>query len=363
METAQRTTTMDATDRRCPQCGAELNYDAAAKGLYCAYCEYHEDVVSDVPEEEDHAVEADLFSEAPTDGYEWGTETKVVVCESCGAESVYDSLQLSDVCPYCGSNHVMKASENVHTLAPGGVIPFQIDAETGSQKFVKWLKGRLFCPSAAKKNAKAEPLKGIYLPYWTYDSNTTSHYYARYGISRTRVQNGKTTTYTEWHETSGVHSMFHDDVLVPASKRHDSSLLSRIEPFDTSKNKKYRPEYLAGYLAERYSVGLQEGFAEAKKKIDREINSGIRESISKRYGASTVDIHTLQTKYVDASYKYLLLPVWMSSYRYKDKVYHFFVNGQTGKVGGKTPISALRVAIAIILALAVIAFIYMYMQS
>ena len=54
----------------------------------------------------------------------------------------------------------------------------------------------------------------------------------------------------------------------------------------------------------------------------------------------------MSTAYSDITYKYLLLPLWKSSYCYKEKRYHFAVNGQTGKVSGKAPISALRVAIA-----------------
>lgn len=358
MESVNRTQTMDATDRRCPQCGAELSYDATTKGLFCSYCEYREEVKTEVPDEENRAEEVDLFSEIPVSGYEWGTETKTVICESCGAETIYDSLQLSDVCPYCGGNHVMKASENVETLAPGGVVPFQIDVNTASRKFQKWIKGKLFCPRAAKQNAKPDHFQGVYLPYWTYDCNTTSQYRAKYGITRTRNVNGKSTTYTEWHNTAGVYSMFHNDVLVSASKRHDKNLLSTVEPFDTEQNKKYQPEYLAGYLAERYSVGLQEGFAAAKTKMDQAVRNGISEQIRNRFHASTVSIQELRTNFIKPSYKYLMLPLWMSSFEYKQKIYRFLVNGQTGKVGGKAPVSAIRVVIAVLIVLAILLLLF-----
>ena len=36
--------------------------------------------------------------------------------------------------------------------------------------------------------------------------------------------------------------------------------------------------------------------------------------------------------------RYILLPVWMLNTRYKDKIYTFAMNGQTGKMIGTFPI-------------------------
>ncbi|HBT71331.1 MAG TPA: hypothetical protein DEB37_03390, partial [Lysinibacillus sp.] len=69
------------------------------------------------------------------------------------------------------------------------------------------------------------------------------------------------------------------------------------------------------------------------------------------------------TNHDDITYKYLMLPIWLSSFRYKEKIYRFMVNGQTGRVGGNAPISPLRVTIAVLLSLMVLAIIWYFFLS
>ena len=126
-------------------------------------------------------------------------------------------------------------------------------------------------------------------------------------------------------------------------------MLSGIEPFDTEKNVVYKPEYMAGFASERYSVGLSDAWKNAQNEIHRELERDIDTKIRREHFADRVTGLHVRTSYHDIKYKYLMLPIWMSTFKYKNKLYHFMVNGQTGKVSGKTPISPIRVAIAIFL--------------
>ena len=365
LETRQ-TRTLKETDRKCPNCGAAMQFDPTTGGLSCAFCGHREEIEKTLNEagEEKRAEELDLFSETNVDGYDWGAKNKVVICKSCGAESIYDELQIADVCPYCGSNQVMQASENVKTLAPGGVVPFIVDDKQAGSLFTKWIKSKLFCPKKAKDSARPEAFKGVYLPYWTYDADTKTKYNARYGIDReVKDKDGKTEKKTDWYQTHGLYQKFFDDVLVFGSKRYEKELMSRIEPFDTSANVAYQPKYLEGFTAERYSIGLKDGWSAATEKMNRQIESGIREVVRKQFNADHVDSIKADTSFDKTTYKYLLLPVWMSAFTYKDKVYRFLVNGQSGKVGGKTPVSGLRVGLAIAIAVAVIAGLIFLMKA
>ena len=60
------------------------------------------------------------------------------------------------------------------------------------------------------------------------------------------------------------------------------------------------------------------------------------------------------------TYKHVLFPVWIASYRYKDKVYHFLINGQTGEVQGEAPISWIKVALVVILVIVVLAVMFLF---
>ncbi len=342
-----------ATDKKCPQCGGVMDFDPKLGQLHCPYCDYTQDI-GQGPE---FAEELDFLSAEQTGNHDWGVATKTVLCKSCGASLIYDVMQTAAECAYCGSNQVMEAGVE-NTLSPGGVLPFVLDQGAASGRFQKWLKGKLFCPKAAKEQAKADQFKGVYLPYWTFDAQTETDYTARYGIVKTRRHKDRTETYTVWHPTGGHYSRFINDQLVIATDRHDPSILRQINPFATDKALAYRPEYIAGFLSERYTKGLKDGWETAKGSIAYTLENEISNSIRSEYRADKVDSYRANTGYRNVTYKYLLLPIWISSFRYRDKVYHFMVNGQTGKVGGKAPISPWRVLIAILIAAALLLGLY-----
>jgi len=350
-----RVKTMDATDRKCPMCSAVMDFSPQTGGLKCLYCDYEQAIPSAAPADTGAptaAMEQDFATAEETGNCDWGVEKKSVICKSCGAESVYDALQVSGECLYCCSNQVMEAAGK-KTLAPGGVCVFKIDVKRAGANFKNWLNKKWFCPSDAKKQANPEAFRGIYLPYWTFDADTSSQYDGEYGHYRTRKVKDRTERYTEWHATRGIHNEFIDDELVGGidPKRPDMAIFSLAEPFNTADNLLYKPEYVAGFVAERYSVGLRDAWEKAKGFIAKKLRRSIADKIVRENNANTSKVHNVATAYSNIKYKYLLLPVWVSTFKYKSKLYRFVVNGQTGKVGGHAPVSALRVSIAVVLAL------------
>lgn len=351
---AQKTKTMEETDRKCPQCGGTMDFDPATGGLHCPFCDYQEEIEESTSEAaSESAQEQDFETAELTGNCDWGMAQKTVSCKSCGAQSVYDALEVASVCPYCGSNQVMEANDVV-TLAPGGVVAFKITAKQAGDAFKLWIKKKWFCPKEAKESAKAESFQGVYLPYWTFDADTMTSYTAKYGIERTVKRGDKNETVTDWYPTSGTYSQFINDQLVSGTTNHEEGTMLAIEPFDTEDNRVYRPEYIAGFAAERYSIGLKDAWEKAKNFIRNRLQGLIESKIRDEENADSVKNLTMRTTYENITYKYLMLPIWISSFTYKGKVYQFMVNGQTGKVGGHSPVSALRVALAVLIVLAVI---------
>ncbi len=349
----ETTETREETDKKCPSCGGVMNFDPATGGLFCPYCEYQEKIPV-ARGADGSAAELRLEDAAKKENCDWGASKKIVLCKACGAESIYDDLQIASVCPFCGSNQVMEAADQ-DTIAPGGVVPFQISDEKASQLFLQWIKKRWFCPKLAKESAKAKSFHGVYLPYWTFDTETESTYRADYGKDRTVNRNGERKTVTDWRPTAGSYREKIDDELVVGTTNHNQSMLRGLEPFDTAANRTYKPEYIAGFAAERYAVGIQEAWEQAKSLIKFRLRDNIERAIKKKHSADRVRQLNFSTTYQNVTYKYLLLPIWISHYKYQEKVYHFMVNGQTGKVSGKTPISPVKVAITIAAALAALA--------
>ena len=351
--------TMEETDKKCPDCGGTMDFDPKTGGLLCPYCGHMQAIVKKNEQEPSSAAELSLDEAENTENCDWGLATKTVICKSCGAESVYDVNELSAVCPYCGSNQVMEAGD-AKTMAPGGVVPFQIDEKEAANRFSTWIKSKFFAPKLAKESAKAKNFKGIYLPYWTFDADTKTNYVGEYGKDReVKGKDGNTQTVTDWYRTKGDYNHFYDDELVCGSNQHDTAMLQGIEPYNTADNKAYKPEYVAGFGAEKYSLGIKAAWEKAKASISLKIRRSVDEKILKENNADHVRNVNLQTSFDNLTYKYLLLPVWLSSYKYKDKVYQFMVNGQTGKVSGKAPVSAIKVVLTIAVIIGIIVLIRM----
>ncbi|MCM1127196.1 MAG: TFIIB-type zinc ribbon-containing protein [Lachnospiraceae bacterium] len=344
---AQTTATLEETDKKCPSCGGVMDFDPATGGLSCPYCGHTEEI----PVEDTEAQSAEELALEEADKVEncdWGVSKKTVICKACGAESVYDALEISAVCPFCGSNQVMEASDQ-NTMAPGGVVPFQISDKQAADLFKGWIRRKWFCPKLAKESAKAKHFKGVYLPFWTFDAMTKSKYQGEFGRDKVKKKpNGETQVETTWHSVRGNHEEFFDDELICATTNHNQSMLQELEPYNTADNKAYRPEYVAGFAAERYAVGIKEAWQMAKESIKYKLKGSIEKRIIRENNADRVRNLQVDSVFSKLTYKYLLLPVWISSYKYKEKVYQFMVNGQTGKVSGKTPISIPKVIITIV---------------
>ena len=341
------------TDKKCPNCGATVVFDPSSGKMHCDYCGYTCELPS--AEAENEICEMDFEAAIHTESFNWGEQKKEVQCKQCGAVTVYDALETAAVCPFCGSTSVMPAATE-NTIAPGAVCPFTVTKDLAGERFTRWLKRKWFAPRKAKKSASPEAFQGVYLPYWTYDAQTTSNFTGRAGYDkRVKDRDGNVRTETTWRHVNGVYQEFFDDVTVMASKRQEGSGVSDCEPFDFSKLVPYSPQVLAGFVAERYSIGLQEGWNTAQRTIQSHLRSDIQSYIRRHWNADRADSVHFSTLYSNITYKYLLVPVWISSFKYKDKVYQFAVNGQTGKVGGKSPVSALRVILFILAIIGLIA--------
>ena len=266
-----------------------------------------------------------------------------------------DEADTAQCCPYCGSTQVMPVDNDEDVVAPGGVVPFEITKEKAAQIFKSWMKGKLFAPNDAKKSCEAKNFSGVYLPYWTYDSQTTSPYEVKLAFDSTDKDGHTSTTYKTYR---GIYERFIDDETVYASKKTNNRFIKAASTFDFSKLRKYSPEFIAGFLAERYTVGLDEGWDIAKTQIKAKLQNEIGSMERKRHHADRVSKVTFNTAYSKVTYKYVLAPIWIANFKFKEKIYNIVVNGQTGQIKGEAPVSPLKVVIAIIIAIIVLIILF-----
>lgn len=351
--------TEDVTDKKCPNCGATVVYDPETLSMSCPFCGYSRQLPK--PEDNGQDVEELDFSSAKNrESLDWGKAKKSLVCKNCGAETIMDSADTAQCCPYCGSTQVMPVDDDDSVVAPGGVVPFEITKEKAAQLFKSWMKGKFFAPNEAKKSCEAKNFSGVYLPYWTYDSQTTSPYEIKLGFNH---KDAKGNTYTTYRTYYGIYERFIDDEVVYASKKTNNPYIKSASKFDFSKLRKYSPEFIAGFLAERYTVGLDEGWNIAKGQIKDTLENEISSMEKKKRKADSVSKLTFNTSYAKVTYKYILAPIWIANFKFKDKLYNIVVNGQNGQIRGEAPVSPIKVILTILAVIAVIVILAMIFNS
>jgi predicted RNA-binding Zn-ribbon protein involved in translation (DUF1610 family) len=332
----------------CQGCGALMLWDAEKRALECPFCggtaaverdEGYvavENALEDVPEERRR-------SDAP----------KVFTCDRCGSSVRFEGATVSASCPFCGSEHVVERAGDAGRILPASAVPFHVSREAATAKWREWLGRGLFRPRGLRESATAEALKGVYLPFWTYDCRTYSRWTADAGHHYwVTVRVGNQTQRqmrTRWVPAAGQRNDVYDDVLVCASRGVDERTLEETYPYGLSACRPYRSEFLSGWAAEEYAVELKEGWDRARRKVNEEEER----RCSRDVPGDTQRNLRVWTQHAGVTWKHLLLPLWIASYRYREKTYRFLVNGQTGKVAGTAPVSWVKVTVAVVLAAAV----------
>lgn len=345
----------------CESCGADLEFTPGASALSCPYC-HHSTPIGEEDEgtaEPPPPVQEIDYHQALAKALdsEESEEVQDVKCGGCGALVTLGDNVAADECPFCATPITAQPSAH-RQLRPKSLLPFDVTRDKATQSFKSWLASRWFAPSGLKRHGEMGRIRGMYVPYWTYDFHAQTHYRGRrgddYWVTKTYTVNGKRRTKrvrkTRWRSVSGVVHNGFDDMLVLASHSLPRTYTEKLEPWDLHNLTPYRPDYLAGFQAESYQVDLEQGFGDAQEKADPTIRSTIKRDI----GGDHQRISSMTPYYSDITFKHLLLPIWISAYRYKNKTYRFLVNGRTGEVQGERPWSALKIAAAVAAALLVV---------
>lgn len=285
---------------------------------------------------------------------------KSVQCQSCGAEIVFEPQDTALLCPMCGSSHVA-AEKQCAGVPPEGIIPFKMDPYDAQQLFRKWVEGLWFAPNALKKTYQEGNLTGIYIPFWTFDTDAVGHYWGRGGRVRVVEQgNGQKSTTIDWYPVSGVVSSSFDDIQICASRREGAQIIQKVEPYNTiHRLKPYSPAYLSGYKAEHYTVRADEGFEQARDQVYRTLHNQAVQQVMMR-GFQQVQIASLDVTCSNVTYKHVLLPVYTSFFGFGGKKYIYAINGETGRVAGERPYSPVKIALAVLAVLLVLFLVYLW---
>ncbi len=338
----------DVLDFKCPQCQATTAYSISDGGLKCAHCGYYEPpskpVVGKGAEEFEFTVET---LEAAVYAHGWGEARKELQCQSCGSRTTLPEGHLTHTCPFCASNRVLQQDAPQDSLRPRFLIPFQVEANECTTLAHAWLGSSWMTPQALKEMAQVAGFNSIYVPFWTLDASAKADWKAEVGHQQTHhyYSNGKrrTRTVTVWRWESGHVQQTFDDELVPGTARLSNVLMSRVKNYDTKQLVEYDPKFLAGFMAQSYDVQLPAAWEIGR----REMREQTKVACHRQATTSQIRNFSMTLDFSNESWRYVLLPLYLSVYKYEDNTYQVMINGQTGQIAGQRPVDWTKVWLAI----------------
>ena len=338
----------------CPACGAEALWDPAKQALICPFCGTTSPAKLDG--DTGKIVEHDLVAALrglSDEARGWKIEKRYVKCASCQAISVLDPARQAQRCEFCGSAQLVPYAQNKESFRPESVLPFRIAEDKARDGIRAWYARLWLAPNALKRRALTDTVKGVYLPYWTFDARVEAdwraeagHYYyttETYTDGSGRLQS-RQVQHVRWEPAAGHVSHFFDDDLVCASVGVHPNLVRGIEPFPTKELKTYDAGYVAGWVVERYQIDLVSAAKAARETMDAKL----RQMCAAQIPGDTYRNLEVRADYCGQTFKHILAPVWLLTYNYGAKAYQAVMNGFTGAIQGEYPKSWIKVTLLIV---------------
>lgn len=324
---------------KCPCCGGAIEFNSSVQKMKCPYCD------TEFEMEALKAYDDELSSDSSTN-MNWNTDTMetwseedsgdlgVYVCQSCGGEIVSDENTAASVCPFCDSPITLKGRLKGE-LKPDYIIPFKLDKKAAKEKFSEHLKGKKLLPRVFKTEAHIDEIKGMYVPYWLFDSTVNAH--MRYKATRIRHWSDSRYNYTETNHFAVIREgdLSFSHVPVDGSKKMADDLMESLEPYNFNEAVPFQSAYFAGYFADKYDVDEKASISRANERMRHSTEARFMRTVT---GYSSVIPDGGNMQLAEGKTSYAMYPVWILNTTWNGEKYLFAMNGQTGKFVGNLPV-------------------------
>ena len=286
-------------------------------------------------------------------------------CGHCGASLAFAGVR-TETCPYCASPNIVERPPAADQPDPEFVVTFVGDAEVARRALDRWLGSRTLFADSAIKRATVEDMRGIYVPAYLYSAVAHTDYHAHIGEHYTETETYKVkgedgeietrtriVTRTEYRPLSGYHVGYVTDVVVSASRGLTDRELGALQPFDFKQMRRFDPALVSGWIAEDYARPADECERASRREAIEQVGDALRRFLP---GDGYSDL-TWRTSVAWESLDPVLVPVWVLALRYREdrEPLRVVINGQSGKVAGKVPLAAWKIAVAVVVLAAVVA--------
>ena len=331
---------MESLAYKCPNCSADLKFDAATQSFSCEFCSssFTKAEMDEIAKQQEALASAERPEEEVKTDEEFAEHTSVYSCDSCGATIMADDNTAATFCYYC-HNPVILRGRVSGEYRPSYVLPFQIDRDQAVGHFKEWCRKHKFLPGDFLSASQQEKITGLYVPFWVTDCNLNAEMDAL--GKKVRSWTSGSYHYTETREFALTRKAKVVLRGLPAdgASHIDDDLMEAVEPFDYQQVVPFAMQYLSGFLAERYDMNMAAMFPRIQKRAVQASDTLLRSSMK---GYTSVSVTRSDIKVMSTNWDYMLLPVWFMTYKYRGKVYEFALNGQTAKFVGEPPVSIPR---------------------
>lgn len=354
----------------CPSCGGMLAFDPSNDQLQCQHCGTEAPMTAS--RELGRVAKRDLgramhalqirLAQTRTEP----TADKEIVCQSCGGHTQFTGSVTAMRCPYCNTPIQRDDVKDSPARLPlDGILPLRVGEKQGRELIENWINSRRLAPNEFKKYRTLGSFSSIYLPYFTYDADTTTHYRGQRGehyyVTVGSGDNRRRERRTRWYPASGtVYNTFVDEEGVASTDGLDNDKVHALEPWPMDELVQFSPEFVAGHLSRTYDRDAAQVHAEI---VEPRMRSSIRSTCERDIGGDEQRVTSMDVRYNMLTYAHVMLPVWLLTVTYKEKPYQVFINGVTGEVQGYRPWSKIKIALLVILGLIVLGVVaYLYFR-
>ncbi|MDL2300742.1 hypothetical protein LJC58_00110 [Lachnospiraceae bacterium OttesenSCG-928-D06] len=300
---------------KCKNCGGNVLYHPEKKAMCCPYCD-------SINKEEPSAGTGDIH-----------------VCPDCGGSLLIEEHTSASRCPYC-ENYIIFEERTSGSFTPKFLIPFQYSRDRVKQLMKDKFKKATFAPTGFLSEVKLNSMEGTYVPFWLYDYDVKGLYEGEGQRVRTWTQGDMEYTETSFFHIQRDMDVKFQKIPVDASIKMSDHIMDLMEPYEYGQLVPFKPEYMSGFQGEKYNMYYDAVSSRAQERAKRDSKTLLHQSINGYINVRALSEH-IGIRREEAAYA--LLPVWVYTYEYNGKEYPFYINGQTGKIVGKTPVSTLKV--------------------
>lgn len=222
------------------------------------------------------------------------------------------------------------------SLAPRCVVPFMITREQALAILHKQMRSGFFRPGDFAQRAAITAMTPVYVPYWVFSARTHTYWTADTSDVPFHARG-------DWRPVFGEHRNRHEGIRVVASKVLSWEESTGLGQFDLSQGLSPEQVDLDNIIVEQFSMPRKYARTQARQLI---------ENAEKVFCANNLIQGRIRNLRVNVRIERMkgepvLLPVWILAYRYREQVYRFVINGQTGRSSGRFPISLWKVLMTV----------------